>query len=73
MVAVLHGNYGAAYLWSLRDIATDNDIEKITGLDIIKFRDEITKVQDNATKRMAKLCPKYAPEASYLAKIAGDM
>ena len=73
MIAVLHANYGAGYLWALRDIATDKEIEAATGIDVLKFRDEINKSQDTATKKMAALCPKYAPKASYLAKLAGDM
>lgn len=74
MISVLHANYGAGYLWAVRDIATDNEIREATGVDILKFRDEIIKIQDNATKKMAKLCSKYAPEeSSYLGKIAGNV
>jgi hypothetical protein len=72
MIAVLHANYGAAYLWALRDIATDVEIKNATGIDIIRFRDEITAAQDKATKRMIATCPSYAPTASYLAAIAGE-
>ena len=73
MVAVLHSNYGAGYLWALKDIATDSEIQEATGIDVLKFRDEIIKVQDMATKRMSQTCPKYAPSKSYLAKIAGEV
>ena len=73
MIAVLHANYGAGYLWAVRDIAKDNEIEKATGIDIIKFRDRINNVQDTATKRLAKLCPKYAPSDAYLAQIAENI
>ena len=72
MIAVLHANYGAGYLWALRDIATDSEIQAATGIDVLKFRDEITKVQDWATRRMIKTCESYAPTGSYLAKIAGE-
>ena len=47
-------------------------IEKKTGIDMMKFENEIIKIQDEATKNMAKLCPKYAPEPSVLTKIAGE-
>ena len=73
MIAVLHANYGAGYLWALRDIATDNEIKEATGIDVLKFRDEITKVQDTATKKMASLCPQYAPQSTYLSKLAGEL
>ena len=72
MIAVLHANYGAGYLWALKDIAKTEDIEKATGIDILKFEAEIINTQDMVTKHMAKLCPKYAPEPSYLTKIAGE-
>ena len=72
MIAVLHANYGAGYLWALKDIMKTDLIEKNTGIDIIEFENEIIKIQDEATKKMAKLCPKYAPESSILTKIAGE-
>ena len=72
MIAVLHANYGAGYLWALKDIINTDIIEKNTGIDMMKFEDEIVKIQDNVTKNMAKLCPKYAPEPSVLTKIAGE-
>ena len=39
---------------------------------MMKFENEIIKIQDEATKNMAKLCPKYASEPSVLTKIAGE-
>lgn len=72
MIAVLHANYGAGYLWALFDIATTSEIEKVTNIDILKFRGAIIDAQDNATKKMAQLCPSYAPELSYLSKIAAE-
>ena len=72
MIAVLHANYGAGYLWALKDIATDSQIENSTGIDVQKFEREIVGVQDEATMKMAKLCPEYAPESSYLTKLGGE-
>ena len=72
MIAVLHANYGAGYLWALKDIINNDIIEKKTGIDMMKFEDEIVKIQDEVTKNMAKLCPNYAPEQSVLTKIAGE-
>ena len=31
MVAVLHANYGAGYLWALKDIASSEQIKSATG------------------------------------------
>ena len=71
MIAVLHANYAAGYLWALKDIATDSQIKAATGIDVQRFTQEVVNTQDWATKRMAKLCPGYAPTDSYMAKIAG--
>ena len=72
MIAVLHANYGAGYLWALKDIINYDIIEKNTGINMMKFENEIIKIQDKVTQNMAKLCPKYAPEPSILTKIAGE-
>ena len=72
MIAVLHANYGAGYLWALKDIIKTDIIEKNTGINMMEFENEIIQIQDEATKNMAKLCPEYAPEPSVLTKIAGE-
>ena len=72
MIAVLHANYGAGYLWALKEIMNNDIIEKNTGINMMKFESEIVKIQDDATKKMAKLCPKYAPEPSYLTSLSGE-
>ena len=72
MIAVLHANYGAGYLWALKDIASTEQIKAATGVDILKLEREIVGIQDEATQKMAKLCPKYAPEPSYLTKLGGE-
>ena len=72
MIAVLHANYGAGYLWALQDIADSQEIEKIGQINPQKFKNSIVLAQDSATKKMAQLCPKYAPPKSYLTQIAGE-
>ena len=72
MIAVLHANYGVGYLWSMKDILSDNEIEKYGNIDLNKFENEILEIQDKSTKYMAKLCPSYAPEPSYLSKLGGE-
>ena len=73
LIAVLHANYGAGYLWAMKDIATSEQIQQATNIDPIQFEREITKIQDATTVRMVKLCPKYGTQDNkYLAKIAGE-
>lgn len=72
MIAVLHANYGAGYLWAITDIVTSSEFEKMTGLDYIKFRDEITKAQDWATQKAVGECPSFGPPRTYLTEIGGE-
>ena len=72
MIAVLHANYGAGYLWALADIATPAEIEKHSGIDYKKYKNAIVKIQDKTTKRMASVCPAYAPNPTYLTAIGGE-
>ena len=72
MIAVLHANYGAGYLWALKDIATDDQIAKATGIDVQKFETEIIKIQEQATIYMTQLCPEYSPTPGYLTKLGGE-
>jgi hypothetical protein len=72
MVAVLHANYAAGYLWAVSDIASSDEISYVSGVDYFKIKDEITSIQDNITRNMAGLCPDFAPDSSFLASIAGE-
>lgn len=73
IVAVLHANYGAGYLWALRDVFSDIEIKNASGIDIIKFQKKITDVQDRATQILIKTCPQYASDIDmYLGRIGGE-
>ena len=72
MIAVLHANYGAGYLWALKDIATPVEISMAAGINIAKFEKEIIHVQDEATKSMIRACPSFGPDPTYLTSIGGE-
>lgn len=72
IIATLHSNYATGYLWALNDIATADDIYKYTGVDYLKLKKEVTKIQDDITVNLHKLCPKYSPKKSFLMKIAKE-
>ena len=72
MIAVLHANYGAGYLWALKDIASSSQIKGATGINFLEFQKEITKVQDNATIKLAKACTRFVPKDGYLSKVAKE-
>ncbi len=74
MIALLHANYAAGYLWALRDTATDTEIEAaVPGLSLPTFIAEITATQDKATRRVSALCPAFAPkDPPYLVYFSGE-
>ena len=73
VIAVLHANYAAAYLYALKDIATDSQIHNATGIDVKKFKDHVTNVQDMVTRKTSEKCPDFVGEVDiYLAQIGGE-
>ena len=73
VIAVLHANYAAAYLYALNDIATDSQIHNATGIDLKKFKEHTTNVQDMITKKTIEQFPDFAGEVDiYLAEIGGE-
>jgi len=70
LIAILHANYATGYLWALKDIASDNKIEMVTGINLDKYEKEIMRVQDKINQRIIKKCPKLLPNISYLLKVS---
>ena len=72
LIALLHANYGAGYLWALKDIATASEIKTATGVDVKRLTKEIISTQDKITKRVIRKCPGFAPPKNYLSIVAGE-
>ena len=73
VIAVLHANYAAAYFYALKDIATDSQIHNATGIDVNKFKEHVTNVQDMVTRKTSAKCPEFVGEVDvYLAEIGGE-
>tara|TARA_R100000908_G_scaffold58243_1_gene34295 strand:- start:30 stop:395 length:366 start_codon:yes stop_codon:yes gene_type:complete len=73
VVAILHANYAAAYLYALKDIANESQIHNATGIDVKKFKEHIINVQDSVTKKTTETCPEFAGQVDiYLAEIGGE-
>lgn len=70
MIAVLHANYGAGYLWALNEIATSKEIESATGIDFLQFKQKVTAVQDMANRKMIESCPGFGPPPSVLTNLS---
>lgn len=76
LISLLHANYAAGYLWAIKDIYTGEDIYKLTGINIINFQNEITTLQDNATRKVTNRCPMFAKELlenKDLLRLAGNI
>lgn len=61
IIAVLHANYAAGYLWSIKDIVPTDEFQRITGADFLEFEKRIVKIQDDATRRLVRRCRSAAP------------
>ena len=71
--ATMHANYAIGYLWALKDISTEFDIQKASGINLKQFEEHILNVQEMVTKKVTDACPKFAGEVDlYLSSIAGD-
>lgn len=76
IIEVLHANYGAGYLWALTDVFTTEQIQTATNMtndEYMKFKDKIVSIQDNATKKLVKLCqPSMQGLDPELSRLAGE-
>ena len=73
VIAILHANYAAAYFYALKEFATDSQIHNATGIDVKKFKEHVTNVQDMVTKKTSAKCPEFVGEVDvYLAEIGGE-
>lgn len=73
LIANLHANYAAAYLYAAKDIANETQIHNSTGVDVIKFKEHIVNIQDMVTKKTVAKCPEFSGQVDlYLATIAGE-
>lgn len=72
IIALLHANYAAGYLWALKDIYTVSEIG--LGEDgLMQFERVIVGIQDNATKKVTSACPDTIVGMNdTLMKMAGD-
>ena len=73
VIAILHANYAAAYFYALKAIASESQIHNATGIDVKKFKEHVTNVQDMVTRKTSEKCPEFVGEVDiYLAQIGGE-
>ena len=72
-IALLHANYASGYLWALKDIASEKEINRVAGINLRQFEEHIVNVQDITTKKVIKACPEFSGEIDlYLSTIAEE-
>lgn len=71
LIAMLHANYATGYWYALRDVVTDTDIERVSGIDVVWFQTEVQATQEWATQKALAVCPQLGPQSA-IARIAGE-
>ena len=72
VIAVLHANYGAGYLWAIKDIANESQVYHATGANLKKLEEVITKTQDEVTMNLISECSSVSPPTTYLSEFAKE-
>ena len=73
VIAILHANYATGYFYALKEFASESQIHNATGIDVKKFKEHITNVQDMVTRKTTEKCPEFAGQVDvYLAQIGGE-
>ena len=61
VIQVLHANYAMGYLLALKDLATNEEFERVTGENLLNFERKIAQIQDAATRRLVEQRPDLVP------------
>lgn len=68
-IATLHANYAAGYLWALKDLVSEGEIDKITNYRALEKR--VTQIQTDTTTKLTRACPMLIQNGD-LFRLAGD-
>ena len=72
LISLLHAIYGFGYFMALKEISTENTINKFTNAKL--FEKELNETLDINTKKVVNACPQYANNLNtFFAKFAGNM
>ena len=74
LVKILHANYGAADMFSLKNLFSEKEIEEVLGSEEIrkKYEKAIIEIQDKSTREAVKKCPEFTSALDFLAKLGGE-
>ena len=71
LIAMLHANYGMAYMTAARQIASDMEIASVAGVDANAMEKIIADTQDWALRRFAAHVPQLVPDTPLMQVYAG--
>ena len=71
-IANLHATYAMGYLMALREIYTDEEIKKYTGINVKRFEFEINNIMNTAVKQLSLICPEGRPKNAYLGTLSNE-
>jgi predicted solute-binding protein len=71
-IANLHATYALGYLMALREIYSDETIKNLVKIDVRQLEIEVTKIMDNAVKKLIQICPDGQPKNKYLSVLAKE-
>lgn len=71
-IANLHATYSLGYLMALREIYSDETIKRLVKVDVRKLETEVTRIMDDAVKKLIQVCPEGQPKNKYLAFLAKE-
>lgn len=74
LIALLHANYGAGYLFALKDSFTEKQITSqfSSQQKYLQFQKLVIDAQDKATKKAVNKCPSIINKKDMLTKIGGE-
>ena len=73
-IAVLHANYGAGYLWAIKDNFTPEEVREYTDIDFMELENDVVGIQDNSNRKLFASCSTLIPgEYKGLLKAAGEI
>jgi hypothetical protein len=71
-IANLHSTYALGYLMALREIYSDDEISRLSRVDIRKLETQVTQIMDNSLKKLIDICPEGQPKNKFLAFLSKE-
>lgn len=71
-IANLHATYALGYLMALREIYTDEVINKLSNVDVRMLETQVTNIMDGAVKKLVNVCPQGQPKNKFLSYLSKE-